>query len=190
PEIMLLGISGATSCGKSTVVKILSRLLDNVAVIHQDDFYKADDEIPVRDGVADWDCKEAIKVDELYDVLAEARATGNVKEHTSFEGKLDKFSELVNDNELQLLAAIVNAQTNNNTKIIIVDGFMLYLDDRFLNLFDKKYLVHAPYHVLKARRENRKGYYTEQGFWEDPKGYFDKIVWPAYVEENGKYFKD
>jgi nicotinamide/nicotinate riboside kinase len=33
----------------------------------------------------------------------------------------------------------------------------------------------------KQRRESRTGYVTIEGFWADPPGYFDKIVWPNYA---------
>ena len=40
------------------------------------------------------------------------------------------------------------------------------------------------------RREARNGYVTLEGFWEDPPDYFDKIVWPNYVEEHHCLFKN
>ncbi|KAG1471876.1 hypothetical protein G6F56_001863 [Rhizopus delemar] len=40
------------------------------------------------------------------------------------------------------------------------------------------------YATLKSRREERQGYHTEGGYWIDPPGYFDKIVWPEYLRLN------
>lgn len=31
---------------------------------------------------------------------------------------------------------------------------------------------------------------TLEGFWEDPPGYVDKIVWPNYVQDHSFLFKD
>lgn len=33
------------------------------------------------------------------------------------------------------------------------------------------------------------GYVTIEGFWTDPPGYVDKIVWPNYVEEHAYMFE-
>lgn len=42
----------------------------------------------------------------------------------------------------------------------------------------------------KARREARSGYVTLEGFWEDPPGYVDKVVWPNYVKDHSFLFVD
>lgn len=53
---------------------------------------------------------------------------------------------------------------------------------------DLKLFVRASYAKAKARREARDGYVTIEGFWADPPGYVDKIVWPNYVEEHAWMF--
>ena len=46
---------------------------------------------------------------------------------------------------------------------------------------DIKLLLRVSFAKAKARREARSGYVTLEGFWLDPPGYVDKIVWPNYV---------
>jgi len=48
---------------------------------------------------------------------------------------------------------------------------------------------HHSYATAKRRREARSGYVTLEGFWEDPPGYVDKIVWPNYVKEHAFLFE-
>jgi len=55
---------------------------------------------------------------------------------------------------------------------------------------DIKVLLRVSYAKAKARREARSGYVTLEGFWEDPPGYVDKIVWPNYVEDHKFMFED
>lgn len=55
---------------------------------------------------------------------------------------------------------------------------------------DVKLFLRASYAKMKARREARDGYVTLEGFWADPPGYVDKIVWPNYVQEHEFMFKD
>lgn len=53
-----------------------------------------------------------------------------------------------------------------------------------------KIFLRASYAKAKARREARDGYVTLEGFWADPPGYVDKIVWPNYVAEHSWMFRD
>lgn len=54
---------------------------------------------------------------------------------------------------------------------------------------DIKLFLRVSYAKAKARREARSGYVTLEGFWEDPPGYVDKIVWPNYVEDHKWMFE-
>ena len=76
-------------------------------------------------------------------------------------------------------------------RVCIVDGFLLFSDDMrdIRNLFDVKMFLRTTYATAKRRREARSGYVTLEGFWEDPPGYVDKVVWPNYVEDHKFLFK-
>jgi nicotinamide/nicotinate riboside kinase len=85
----------------------------------------------------------------------------------------------------------------NSVTICILDGFLLYPDPakrsiprRITDLLDLKLFVRSSYERTKARREARKGYVTLEGFWEDPEGYVDEVVWPTYVAEHKWMFED
>ncbi|PHH72275.1 hypothetical protein CDD80_4655 [Ophiocordyceps camponoti-rufipedis] len=54
---------------------------------------------------------------------------------------------------------------------------------------DVKLFVRASYASAKARREARAGYVTIEGFWEDPPGYVEAVVWPNYVADHGWMFE-
>lgn len=54
---------------------------------------------------------------------------------------------------------------------------------------DVKLFLRASYDRAKTRREARDGYATIEGFWKDPPGYVDMIVWPNYVEEHAWMFE-
>ncbi|KAI9600635.1 hypothetical protein H4Q26_000424 [Puccinia striiformis f. sp. tritici PST-130] len=47
------------------------------------------------------------------------------------------------------------------------------------------------YEVLKERRRIRQTYHTADGMtWQDPPGYWDQIIWPAYLKAHGHMFKE
>lgn len=59
-----------------------------------------------------------------------------------------------------------------------------------MRLMDIKLFLRASYAKAKQRREARDGYVTLEGFWKDPPGYVDAIVWPNYVEAHAWLFED
>lgn len=75
--------------------------------------------------------------------------------------------------------------------LLILDGFLLLTPalESLHPLFDIKILLRASYAAAKARREARNGYVTLDGFWQDPPGYFDAVVWPGYVEGHEGFFE-
>ncbi|KAK0117220.1 ribosylnicotinamide kinase [Cadophora gregata f. sp. sojae] len=76
-------------------------------------------------------------------------------------------------------------------RLCVFDGFLLYSKPLapIQPQMDIKLFLRVSYAKAKARREARSGYVTLEGFWEDPPGYVDKIVWPNYVEDHEWMFE-
>lgn len=76
-------------------------------------------------------------------------------------------------------------------RLCVFDGFLLYSKALapIQSQMDIKLFLRVSYAKAKARREARSGYVTLEGFWEDPPGYVDKIVWPNYVEDHKWMFE-
>jgi nicotinamide/nicotinate riboside kinase len=76
--------------------------------------------------------------------------------------------------------------------LCLLDGFLLYPSSMspIHPYIDIKLFLRTTYDKAKMRRERRDGYVTIEGFWSDPPGYVDKIVWPNYVKEHTWMFKD
>lgn len=81
--------------------------------------------------------------------------------------------------------------TTSSLKLCLLDGFLLYPPSMapVHPYIDIKLFLRTSYAKAKARREARDGYVTIEGFWKDPPGYVDKIVWPNYVEEHAYMFE-
>lgn len=77
-------------------------------------------------------------------------------------------------------------------RVCVVDGFLLFSEDMkdVRELFDVRLFLRTSYATAKKRREARSGYVTLEGFWEDPPGYVDKVVWPNYVADHKFLFRD
>ena len=58
-----------------------------------------------------------------------------------------------------------------------------------MSLLDIKLFLLVSRAKATQRREARDGYVTLEGFWKDPPGYVDKIVWPNYADAHGWLFQ-
>lgn len=70
-------------------------------------------------------------------------------------------------------------------RVCLLDGFLLYSPPKFsriMDLIDIRLFLQVSHAKATQRRQARDGYVTLEGFWEDPPGYVDNIVWPNYLE--------
>lgn len=85
------------------------------------------------------------------------------------------------------------ASPSSPLRMCLLDGFLLYYPPKFssvMSLLDIKFFLQVSRAKATQRREARDGYVTLEGFWKDPPGYVDKIVWPNYVEAHRWMFVD
>uniref|UniRef100_A0A0B7B5V9 Phosphoribulokinase/uridine kinase domain-containing protein n=1 Tax=Arion vulgaris TaxID=1028688 RepID=A0A0B7B5V9_9EUPU len=71
---------------------------------------------------------------------------------------------------------IKRQQNNTGTSILIVEGFLLFNVSELTTLFEKKYFITISKEICVERRKQRE--YNPP----DTPGYFDKIVWPSYLQ--------
>lgn len=74
---------------------------------------------------------------------------------------------------------------SSSPRMCLLDGFLLYSPptfSRIMELVDVKLFLRVSHAKATQRREARDGYVTLEGFWKDPPGYVDNVVWPNYVE--------
>ena len=198
---LLIGLSGPSSCGKTTLARLLTRLFAQSSILHVDDFYLTDSQIPIKDGIQDWDCAEAIDVKKLVAALKRLKASETVQavldgvastEIPEVEGAESAVNEVVlNRLRSELMAWEAEMRLNNQVwerpPLLFIDGFLLFGETvcKIREQLDIKILLRSTYEDSKRRRSDRKGIYiTHEGYWEDPPGYFDQIVWPNYVKNH------
>ncbi|KAF4451395.1 hypothetical protein F53441_5661 [Fusarium austroafricanum] len=198
-KALIVGISGCSSSGKTTLARLLRDIFPHTFILHEDDFYRPETELPTKNGLLDWDCAGAL------DIPAMAESLANIRQHAAFPPTLDSKEDQnsvgkcpVSDATIASQRAKVDAALapdhplRNNLRLCLLDGFLLYSPSMSAikpNL-DIKVFLRTTYEKAKARREARDGYVTLEGFWADPPGYVDKIVWPNYVEEHSWMFED
>lgn len=128
-KVLLIGLSGPSCSGKTTLARLLRDIWPSTFILHEDDFYWSDNQIPVRKGVQDWDCLESLDLVKLDDSLKYIKANG--KFPLNLESKEDQNDVGESGVEQGVVARwkdkaaqIIPADTG--FRIALVDGFLLY----------------------------------------------------------------
>ncbi|KAL7624357.1 ribosylnicotinamide kinase [Parahypoxylon ruwenzoriense] len=242
-KAFIVGISGASSSGKTTLARLLRDVFPNTFVLHEDDFYKPETELPIKEGLLDWDCAEAISIPDLARALSHIRAHGTfpvsllsrtrrkprrTNSPPGFQPRLDSKEDQNSIGAVPVPRAAVAAARDRvaawsrpgqpghailgpssagasanldeeakgkgaGLRICIVDGFLLYSPEMeaggvTAQLDAKLFLVVSRVRATE-RRAARDGYVTLEGFWTDPPGYVEKVVWPNYVAAHARLFE-
>ncbi|MDO5105124.1 uridine kinase [Capnocytophaga sp.] len=147
--MLIIGITGGTGCGKTTVVDQIVKELsqDEVTIISQDSYYRDMSHLPYSERVkTNFDHPTSIDFDLLKQHLME------LKEGKSVQCPVYSFVEHNRTGETVQV---------NPTKVIIVEGILIFAHADIRNLFDIKIYVHADSDERLIRRIKRDT--TERG---------------------------
>ncbi|KAJ5109007.1 Phosphoribulokinase/uridine kinase [Penicillium angulare] len=208
---IIVGISGPSSSGKTTLARLLQQIFCgvdlqlnpestsqesekengklNTFIIHEDDFYYPDDQIPyttTKSGkIQDWDTIGAIDTSFLAQALLYVRENGRLpprlqsKEDQNESSHSGVEESLVSEMRNLVQKRLAGTNTNTNARaeeqiqkaktIAFMEGFLLYTGQSEKSSSPLKPVqdaIHLPlflpaaYTNVKTRREARSGYVT------------------------------
>ncbi|KZO99312.1 P-loop containing nucleoside triphosphate hydrolase protein [Calocera viscosa TUFC12733] len=191
-RVIMIGVGGATCSGKTTLAKYLKAVLPGSLLVHQDDFAPPRTQIPIHPiyKVQDWDAPAgAIDWPRLRAGLQ------FIKQHGVMPAGHHSHDHLNVQELVGVSPAVIEkwterfAPSGEEVQWVLVDGFLMYWDPEVIDTLDVRLFLRVPRDELARRRHARHGYHTaENTLWRDPPGYFDQIVWPAYVEAHRELF--
>ena len=138
-NIMVIGIAGGTGSGKTTITRRLIEVFgEDVSVIHHDNYYKAHHNLPYEErALLNYDHPDAFDTDMLIEHLK------LLKQGQSVQCPVYDYS--IHDRTEQTI-------TINPTRVIIVEGILIYENQELCDQMDIKIFVDADADVRILRR--------------------------------------
>ena len=153
PPVSVVGISGCTRSGKSTLTKALQRVFggNGCCSVHQDDYFESNKFVDEQLN-GNWDRPDAIRHDAFYENVQRVIAQNK---------------ECVDPNRYGLRCFYV-----------ILEGFMLYHDDRIHQLVDHPVWVEISREKCIERRKASPNWthnYWDEGIWRNHEQYTQRV---------------
>ena len=193
---LIVGISGATCSGKTTLANALHKVIPNSIALNQDQYYWDDDSENhiLAEGIKhiNWELVSAFDNERLVTEIKSLASKSEPLTNTKFDidRNLQRFETLVeearNSKHHSLFShdVVEGDQIVDDMqklfsafpRIIILDGILIFNYPELLNICDSKFFFTLDYKTCLERRTLRS--YDPP----DVPGYFEKIVYPFYVK--------
>lgn len=135
----LVGVAGPSGAGKSTVTRLIEAKNHNVLTVNLDNYFNDIDGFPKMNGVPNWDLPSNINYELLLENLRDLK-----------QGKSTKIPSL-NKATSERIYKVVEPK-----EVILVEGFLLYFDEKITHLFDKKIYIDVLDRTQLERRLRRE----------------------------------
>lgn len=175
-KLIVVGISGATCSGKTTIAKELHKILAHSRIFCQDDYY-----LPVGDPRHIWIPEVNHFNWDIVSSLDMERMTRDISEHLKESSqsptetpKLQDAQAICYESEKRANLLKIN---EHPCHIVIVEGFCIFNYEPLVDLCDLKYYFTLDFDECLKRRIQR--------VYEPPDvpGYFEKCVWPEHLKQ-------
>ena len=141
-DIMVIGIAGGTGSGKTTITNTLvERFGGNVSVVHHDNYYKAHHNMTYEErALLNYDHPDSFDTERMIEDLQQLRQGKSVR--------CPVYDYSIHDRSEDTVLI-------EPTRVIIVEGILIYADPRLCDLMDVKLYVDTDADVRILRRIQR-----------------------------------
>lgn len=175
---LLIGIAGGSGSGKSTLIeKLQAQFKDDVSVLHLDDYYKSNAELPLEQ-------RQKLNYDhpKAFDMPLLAEHLKALKRGEPVESPIYDFNRFTRTAETKLIQP---------KHVILIEGILLLTDRKIRDLLDIKIFVDTDADVRTLRRIKRDVNQWGRTLDEAIEAYLT-VVKPMHEEyvEPSKHFAD
>lgn len=141
-DTLIIGIAGGTGSGKTTLTrKIMERFRGDVLVLYHDNYYKANHDLPLEERAKlNYDHPDAFDTDLMIEQIEKLRSGQSIK--------CPIYDYSMHTRSLDTL-------TIHPKSIMLVEGILIFHDERLCNLMDVKIFVDTDADVRILRRIRR-----------------------------------
>ncbi|OMH81116.1 Nicotinamide riboside kinase [Zancudomyces culisetae] len=201
-KTIVIGISGPSCSGKTTLSIMLKKLLGNCSILSQDSYYKDEMHIPIdrETGLKDYDTLGSFETEEMVnDILKFTKGQDelNDKDQLASMWAIDskqiemelstrEYGYLKADAEKMCKELISRYGPH---RYLVVEGICVFQKE-IMDVFDTRLFLECEFEMLKSRRKEREcemvkagsDKFDERFFLQEPPQYFESVVWRNYTE--------
>jgi nicotinamide/nicotinate riboside kinase len=185
----VIGVSGVTCGGKTTMSKLIQRSFPwQSKIIHQDQYFFPDEyeghiRLPEVENHVNYEAMEALDMKKMHEDVLTLLDTppGNAKTNGHSNGVLaPNFAE--GQEFLNSIEDIgVDTSEYSGVPILILEGFTIFASDILYDKCDVRFFLTLDEDTCRRRRDLRN--FNPP----DCPGYFDNCIWPEYKNHYSKY---
>ena len=175
-DILVIGIAGGSGSGKTTLMKnLIEKFSGNITVISHDNYYKRHDDMTYEERcLINYDEPAAFETELMVDQLEQLRC-GQAIQGPVYDFTVHNRSDRVT--------------TITPEKVIIVEGILIFADERLRQLMDIKIFVDTDADIRICRRIKRDVNKRGRSLESVIRQYQDTVkpMHEKYVEPSKKY---
>lgn len=178
----IIGISGVTCGGKTTLATELNKLFPDSRIISQDDYFLDVDDmrhtwVPELNHIH-FDILTSLDMDEMHKDIEELLSNSNKVKTNGLSKKIPAMTIPLREyNKVELQKMIDLELKQMNANLLIIEGFCIFSYRPIEYLCNSKYFFKLDREECFAKR-NRRVYEPP-----DCPGYFEICVWPEYLKQ-------
>jgi len=178
-NVKIVGFSGASGSGKTTVAQFLCKELNSPFILIEGDFYYKKIIPKHQKYQENWELPECFDFECLIQNISKLKLYcqrfNSIKDFENFPTKIYNPRDQEFEVNSKFFAKQKKTYNNdaNETIYIIVDSFLLYFEPRLCNLIDFSFFIDCTYETSLRRRCQRDSECTKE--------FFDEMVWHHYL---------